>query len=92
MNAPLASLHALQPEAITLDDKYTLERGRVFLTGTQALIRLPMLQRQRDVKAGLNTRVHQWLSWLPAWQRRPDRRQSTKISRGAPCALPARCQ
>ena len=55
MNAPLASLHALQPEAITLDDKYTLERGRVFLTGTQALIRLPMLQRQRDVKAGLNT-------------------------------------
>jgi indolepyruvate ferredoxin oxidoreductase len=55
MNAPLASLHALQPEAITLDDKYTLERGRVFLTGTQALIRLPMLQRQRDLKAGLNT-------------------------------------
>jgi len=55
MNAPLASMHALQPEAITLDDKYTLERGRVFLTGTQALIRLPMLQRQRDLKAGLNT-------------------------------------
>jgi indolepyruvate ferredoxin oxidoreductase len=48
-------MHALQPEAITLDDKYTLERGRVFLTGTQALIRLPMLQRQRDLKAGLNT-------------------------------------
>ncbi|MFM7485129.1 MAG: indolepyruvate ferredoxin oxidoreductase family protein, partial [Burkholderiaceae bacterium] len=55
MNAPLASMHALQPEAITLDDKYTLERGRVFLTGTQALIRLPMLQRQRDLKASLNT-------------------------------------
>ncbi len=55
MNAPLASQHALQPEAISLDDKYTLERGRVFLTGTQALIRLTMLQRQRDLKAGLNT-------------------------------------
>ena len=32
----------------SLDDKYTVERGRVFLTGTQALIRLLMLQRTRD--------------------------------------------
>ncbi|MGE5652391.1 MAG: indolepyruvate ferredoxin oxidoreductase family protein, partial [Bacillota bacterium] len=42
-------------DAITLDDKYTLERGRAFITGTQALIRLAIMQRQRDVKAGLNT-------------------------------------
>ena len=41
--------------AVTLDDKYTLESGRVFLTGTQALVRLPMLQRQRDLAAGINT-------------------------------------
>ena len=41
--------------AVSLDDKYQLETGRVFLTGTQALIRLPMIQRQRDVAAGLNT-------------------------------------
>jgi len=40
---------------VTLDDKYTLEKGRVFLTGTQALVRLPMLQRRRDELAGLNT-------------------------------------
>jgi indolepyruvate ferredoxin oxidoreductase len=39
----------------TLDDKYTRHSGRVFLTGTQALIRLPMLQRERDLAAGLNT-------------------------------------
>ena len=39
----------------TLDDKYTRTSGRVFLTGTQALIRLPMLQRERDLAAGLNT-------------------------------------
>ena len=39
----------------SLDDKYTLESGRVFLTGTQALIRLMMLQRDRDRRAGLNT-------------------------------------
>jgi indolepyruvate ferredoxin oxidoreductase len=41
--------------AITLDDKYVLEKGRVYLTGTQALVRLPMMQRQRDIAAGLNT-------------------------------------
>ncbi len=39
----------------TLDEKYTRNTGRVFLTGTQALIRLPMLQRERDLAAGLNT-------------------------------------
>src|SRR6478752_3941118 len=52
MNAPVdrAAL-----AAASLDDKYTLERGRVFLTGTQALIRLMMLQRERDTRAGLNT-------------------------------------
>ena len=41
--------------AVTLDDKYALESGRVYLTGTQALVRLPMMQRQRDQAAGLNT-------------------------------------
>ena len=41
--------------AVTLDDKYALDEGRVYLTGTQALVRLPIMQRQRDVAAGLNT-------------------------------------
>jgi indolepyruvate ferredoxin oxidoreductase len=41
--------------AVTLDDKYALESGRIFLTGTQALVRLPMMQRQRDKAAGLDT-------------------------------------
>jgi indolepyruvate ferredoxin oxidoreductase len=41
--------------AITLDDKYTAESGSVFLTGTQALVRLPMTQIRRDRAAGLNT-------------------------------------
>jgi indolepyruvate ferredoxin oxidoreductase len=40
---------------VTLDDKYALEEGRVYLTGTQALVRLPIMQRQRDAAAGLNT-------------------------------------
>jgi indolepyruvate ferredoxin oxidoreductase len=42
-------------QSVTLDDKYVLESGRVYLTGTQALVRLPMMQRQRDLAAGLNT-------------------------------------
>src|SRR5712692_3483288 len=41
--------------AVTLDDKYTLDKGRIYLTGIQALVRLPMMQRQRDAAAGLNT-------------------------------------
>ena len=39
----------------TLDSRYTVTAGRVFLSGTQALVRLPMLQRMRDEAAGLNT-------------------------------------
>ncbi len=41
--------------AVTLDDKYVLDKGRIYLNGTQALVRLPMVQRQRDAAAGLNT-------------------------------------
>ncbi|WP_169570090.1 indolepyruvate ferredoxin oxidoreductase family protein [Sneathiella limimaris] len=40
---------------VTLDDKYELESGQVFLTGTQALVRLPIMQRQRDAAKGLKT-------------------------------------
>lgn len=40
---------------VSLDDKYTLESGRIFLTGSQALVRLPIMQRQRDLKAGKST-------------------------------------
>jgi indolepyruvate ferredoxin oxidoreductase len=40
---------------VTLDDKYTLQEGRVFLTGTQALVRMPMMQHLRDKAAGANT-------------------------------------
>src|ERR1700747_1331823 len=41
--------------AVTLDDKYVLDTGRIYLTGTQALVRLPMVQRRRDLAVGLNT-------------------------------------
>ncbi|WP_252258578.1 indolepyruvate ferredoxin oxidoreductase family protein [Erythrobacter aurantius] len=38
-----------------LEDRYTKASGRVYLSGSQALVRLPMMQRQRDLAAGLNT-------------------------------------
>src|ERR1700686_3250075 len=40
---------------VGLDDKYRLEAKRIYLSGVQALVRLPMLQRERDRLAGLNT-------------------------------------
>jgi indolepyruvate ferredoxin oxidoreductase len=55
MNAPLPDSIRKALEAVTLDDKYTLPEGRAFMSGIQALVRLPMLQRQRDAAAGLNT-------------------------------------
>ncbi|SNT64184.1 indolepyruvate ferredoxin oxidoreductase [Tardiphaga sp. OK246] len=41
--------------AISLDQKYTQGSGHIFLTGIQALVRLPMAQVRRDRAAGLNT-------------------------------------
>src|SRR6185437_5543791 len=38
-----------------LSNKYTIERGRVYLTGIQALVRLPMDQMRRDRREGLKT-------------------------------------
>ena len=55
MNAPLPESIRLALDRVTLDDKYTLERGHAFMSGVHALVRLPMLQRQRDALAGLNT-------------------------------------
>ena len=40
---------------ISLDQKYTQRSGHVFMTGLQALVRLPMAQIRRDRAAGLNT-------------------------------------
>ena len=40
---------------VALDDKYVSTSGHVYLTGIQALVRLMLVQRQRDALAGLNT-------------------------------------
>jgi indolepyruvate ferredoxin oxidoreductase len=40
---------------VTLDDKYLLESGRVFITGVQSLIRVLLDQHRLDARAGLRT-------------------------------------
>lgn len=42
-------------KTVSLDDKYAARSGRVYLSGAQALVRLPVMQQQRDAAAGLNT-------------------------------------
>jgi indolepyruvate ferredoxin oxidoreductase len=55
MNAPLPDAVRRALAEVSLDDKWILDRGRAYMSGTQALIRLSMLQHQRDALAGLNT-------------------------------------
>ena len=50
MNAPV------DLRDITLSDKFEVENGRVFITGTQAIARLLLLQKDLDARNGLNTR------------------------------------
>ena len=40
---------------MNLSDRLTVEEGWVYMTGMQALVRLPIQQRIRDIAAGLNT-------------------------------------
>ena len=42
-------------QKISLTDRYDLEKSPVLLNGTQALVRLTMMQAARDKAAGLNT-------------------------------------
>ena len=41
--------------SVALDDKYDLGKSEVFLTGTQAVARMLLMQRERDRRAGLDT-------------------------------------
>jgi indolepyruvate ferredoxin oxidoreductase len=55
MNAPLPEHIRRALETVTLDDKYSLDYGQAFMSGVQALVKLPMLQRLRDANQGKNT-------------------------------------
>jgi len=45
----------MSTQKISLNDKYDLSKSPVMLNGTQALVRLMMMQKARDTAAGLNT-------------------------------------
>jgi indolepyruvate ferredoxin oxidoreductase len=55
MNAPLPESIRKAIETVSLDDKYALQNGRALMSGVQALVRLPMLQKKRDALNGVNT-------------------------------------
>jgi len=55
MNEAQVALGNTALREVALDDKYDLTKDRIFLTGTQAIIRLLLMQRERDRLAGLNT-------------------------------------
>ena len=40
---------------VALDDKFDLGKERIFLSGAQAVIRMQLMQRERDRRAGQNT-------------------------------------
>lgn len=45
----------MSKQKISLNDKYDLEKSPIMLNGTQALVRLMLMQKHRDIAAGLNT-------------------------------------
>jgi len=55
MNGPLPEHIQRALKTVSLDDKYSLDCGHAFMSGVQALVKLPMLQRHRDALAGRNT-------------------------------------
>ena len=55
MNAPLNSTSQTALAKVSLEDKYTQSEGNAFMSGIQALVRLPMLQQVRDASIGLDT-------------------------------------
>ncbi len=87
MNAPLSDAVRRALAEVTLDDKWTLDRGRAYMSGTQALLRLAMLQHQRDALAGLNTAGFiSGYRGSPLGSSRPDRMEGAQASR-----TPATC-
>ena len=74
------------PHSYALEDRYNAEKGRVFMTGTQALVRLPLMQVTQQQLAHPNlaaiSRPHQRAGVIES-RRRVIRRQSMRPAKGA---------
>ena len=83
---PLSAEMSERLASVTLDDKYALEDGVAFMTGTQALIRLTLEQSRRDRAAGLRTGGYvSGYRGIAAGRCRPDgapRKDLSRVSRG----------
>lgn len=79
MDTPNTS--ALARGTYRLEDALTATRGQVFLTGTQALVRLPLMQRQRDIAAGLDT-----AGFISGYRGSPGRLRPGTVARRGPAA------
>ena len=55
MSTPAIQLTPSIDRDYTLEHKYTRAEGRIYLSGVQALVRLPLMQQMRDRAAGINT-------------------------------------
>ena len=55
MSVPASSLSPAIDTDYTLDHKYTRREGRIYLSGVQALVRLPLMQQMRDRAANIHT-------------------------------------
>ncbi|NCT68861.1 MAG: indolepyruvate ferredoxin oxidoreductase family protein [Rhodanobacteraceae bacterium] len=55
MSVPATALAPAIDREYTLEHKYTRAEGRIYLSGVQALVRLPLMQQMRDRAAGINT-------------------------------------
>jgi indolepyruvate ferredoxin oxidoreductase len=76
--------------SVTLDDKYDLTKERVFITGTQAVIRLLLMQRERDRLAGLeHGGLRLWLPRLAHRRPRPEPLRGQEVARALQHRLPA---
>lgn len=65
---------------ISLNDRYDLTKSQVLLNGTQALVRLMLMQKARDVAVGLNTagygraiEARRLVRWICRWTVRQNR-------------------
>ena len=78
---------------VTLDDKYDLGKDRVFITGTQAIVRLLLMQRERDRSAGLSTAGFvSGYRGSPIGGSRPEPPAGQEVARAFQHRVPARAQ
>ena len=57
MNAPLPEHIRRALETVTLDDKYSLDHGRAFMSGVQALVKLPLMRSLNALTASASRRI-----------------------------------